>query len=217
MRARRPSGRIESPSFDEAAEASKHYVWFQSHIFPTCFVCGPGRRLDDGMRLYPGTIPERSIVATPWKPDASMPSEDKRIRDEIVWAALDCTSFFPHHPADAVLGRLHAQILRETKVGHRYVVVGWKVGSEGRKLSSGTAVFDEDGNACASALATWIQLQPDQAAASKEQARPKLGLVASPSLRVGTRWWGFSKIGTGFGGWLREGHLEAGSVGAVQE
>jgi hypothetical protein len=152
------------------------------------------------MRLYPGAIPERSIVVTPWTPDASMPNEDKRIRDQIVWAALDCTSFFPHHPAEAVLGRLHAQILRETKVGDRYVVVGWKVGSEGRKLYSGTAVFDEDGNACASALATWIQLEPDQAAASKEQARPKLGLVASPSLRVGTRWWGlFTAAGRGFG------------------
>jgi hypothetical protein len=152
----------EPPSFDEAVEASKRYVWFQSHIFPTCFVCGPGRPLDDGMRLYPGAIPERSIVATPWTPDASMPNQNNRIRDEIVWAALDCTSFFPHYPAKAVLGRLHAQILRETKVGDRYVVVGWKVGSEGRKLWSGTAVFDEDGNACASASATWIQLQPDQ-------------------------------------------------------
>lgn len=160
----------EPLSFDEAVEASKRYVGFQSHIFPTCFVCGPGRPLDDGMRLYPGEIPERSIVATPWTPDASMPNENNRIRDEILWAALDCTSFFPHYSAKAVLGRLHAQILRETRVGDRYVVVGWKVGSEGRKLWSGTAVFDEDGNACASALATWIQLQPDQAGFRVETA-----------------------------------------------
>ena len=153
----------EPPSFDEAVEASRHYVGFQGHIFPTCFVCGPERPLDDGMRLYPGAIPERSIVATPWTPDASMPHENNRIRDEIVWAALDCTSFFPHYPAKAVLGRLHGHILRETRVGERYVVVGWKVGGEGRKLWSGTAVFDEDGNACASAWTTWIQLKPDQA------------------------------------------------------
>ncbi|MBW2160285.1 MAG: hypothetical protein JRH14_10040 [Deltaproteobacteria bacterium] len=152
----------EPLSFDEAVEASKHYVGFQAHIFPTCFVCGPGRPLNDGMRLYPGAVSGRSIVATPWTPDASMPHDNNRIRDEIVWAALDCTGFFPHYPVTAVLGRLHGHILRETRVGERYVVVGWKVGGEGRKLWSGTAVFDEDGNTCASALTTWIQLKPDQ-------------------------------------------------------
>lgn len=153
----------EPVSFEEAVEASKRYAGFEGHAFPTCFVCGPKRPLDDGMRLYPGAVPGRSIVATPWTPDASMPHQDNRIRDEILWAALDCTSYFPHYPAPAVLGRLHADLLREVLVGERYVVVGWKVGSEGRKLWSGSAIFDEDGNACASALATWIELKPEQA------------------------------------------------------
>ncbi|KPK13680.1 MAG: hypothetical protein AMJ62_14795 [Myxococcales bacterium SG8_38] len=152
----------EPPSFDEAVEASRHYAGFQAHLFPTCFVCGPGRPLDDGMQLYPGAIPERSIVATPWTPNASMPHESHRIRDEILWAALDCTSYFPHYPAKAVLGRLHGELLREARVGERYMVVGWKIGGEGRKRWSGSAVFDEDGNACASAKATWIELKPDQ-------------------------------------------------------
>ncbi|MFZ1866566.1 MAG: hypothetical protein WAU39_20265 [Polyangiales bacterium] len=152
----------EPLSFEEAVAASEHYVGFQQHLFPTCFVCGPKRPLDDGMRLYPGAVPGRSIVATPWRPDASMPRTNNRIRDEIVWAALDCTSFFPHYPAPAVLGQLHGRLLRETRVGERYVVVGWKVGAEGRKLWSGSAVFDEDGNACASALAVWIKLKHDQ-------------------------------------------------------
>jgi hypothetical protein len=152
----------EPPSFDEAVEASRHYAGFERHLFPTCFVCGPGRPLDDGMRLYPGAIPERALFATPWTPDASMPHENNRIRDEILWAALDCTSYFPHYPAKAVLGRLHAEIAREARVGERYVVVGWKIGGEGRKLWSGSAVFDEDGNVCASAQATWIELKPEQ-------------------------------------------------------
>jgi hypothetical protein len=152
----------EPPTFDEAVEASRHYAGFEAHVFPTCFVCGPGRPLDDGMRLYPGPIAQRQIVATPWTPDASMPHEDNRICDEILWAALDCTSYFPHYPAQAVLGRLHAKLLRDARVGERYVAVGWKVGGEGRKLWSGSAVFDEDGNACALARATWIQLKSDQ-------------------------------------------------------
>ena len=91
-----------------------------------------------------------------------MPHENNRIRDAILRAALDCTSYFPHYPAPAVLGRLHAQLLRDAHVGERYVVVGWKIGGEGRKLWSGSAVFDEDGNACASARAIWIQLKSDQ-------------------------------------------------------
>jgi hypothetical protein len=152
----------DPPSFDEAVEASRHYAGFDAHVFPTCFVCGPGRPLHDGMELYPGALAERSMVATPWTPDASMPHDNNRIRDEILWAALDCTSYFPHHPAQAVLGRLHAQLLREGRVGERYVVVGWQIGGEGRKRWSGSAIFDEDGNACASARATWIELKSDQ-------------------------------------------------------
>lgn len=158
------------PSFDEAVEASRRFAGFEAHLFPTCFVCGPGRPLDDGMCLYPGPLADRSIVATPWTPDASMPHENNRLRDEILWAALDCTSYFPHFPAKAVLGRLHAEIHDETRVGERYVVVGWKMGGEGRKLWSGSAVFDEDGNACASARATWIELKPDQAGFRVETA-----------------------------------------------
>ncbi len=161
----------EPPPFEEAVEASRRYVGFESHLFPTCFVCGPGRALDDGMRLYPGAIAERSIVATPWTPDASMPHESKRIRDEILWAALDCTSYFPHYPTKAVLGRLHAEILHEARVGERYVVIGWKIGGEGRKLWSGSAVFDEDGTPCASASTTWIELKPDQSGFRLETGR----------------------------------------------
>lgn len=152
----------DPPSFAEAVEASRHYAGFEAHAFPTCFVCGPGRPLDDGMHIYPGPTAQRPVVAAPWTPDASMPHENNRIRDEILWAALDCTSYFPHYPAQAVLGRLHARLRREAHIGQRYVVVGWQLGGEGRKLWSGSAVFDADGNACASARATWIQLKPDQ-------------------------------------------------------
>ncbi|MGB8221619.1 MAG: hypothetical protein WCF10_03485 [Polyangiales bacterium] len=152
----------QPPSFEEAVEASKMFPWYEAHIFPTCFVCGPGRPNNDGMNIFPGWIPERALVASPWTPGHSMPNADKRIHDEIVWSALDCTSYFPHYDAPAVLGRLHSKLLRETRVGQRYVVVGWKIGAEGRKLWSGSAVFDENGNACAMGSATWITLKATQ-------------------------------------------------------
>ncbi|MGB8222150.1 MAG: winged helix-turn-helix domain-containing protein [Polyangiales bacterium] len=37
--------------------------------------------------------------------------------------------------------------------------VSWARGREGRKLFSGTVVYDAHGSACAAAAATWIQLQ----------------------------------------------------------
>jgi len=151
------------PSFDEAVEASKRFPGYETHVFPTCFVCGPGRSANDGMNIFPGRINERDLVASPWTPDSSMPNDNKRIDDRIVWAALDCTSYFPHAGTPAVLGRLHGKLLREARVGERYVAIGWKLGGEGRKLWSGSAVFDQDGNPCAIGRATWIALKTEQA------------------------------------------------------
>lgn len=152
----------EALSFEEAVEASKRFPAYENHAFPTCFVCGPGRPDHDGMNIFPGQTADGDLVASPWTPGSSMPNDNKRIQDRIVWAALDCTSYFPHYGAMAVLGRLHSKLLRETRVGERYIAVGWKIGSEGRKLWSGSAVFDEDGNPCAIGSATWIALKADQ-------------------------------------------------------
>ena len=153
----------EPPSFEEAVEASRRFPGYEAHSFPTCFVCGPGRPNNDGMDIFPGRIAERDLVASPWTPDPSMPNHDNRIDDKIVWAALDCTSYFPHYGSVAVLGRLHSKLLCEPRIGERYVAIGWKIGSKGRKLWSGSAVFDEDGKACAMGSATWIALKTEQA------------------------------------------------------
>lgn len=153
----------EPPSFEEALEASKRFPGFEAHVFPTCFVCGPSRPDNDGMNIFPGYIAERDLVASPWTPDDSMPNDNKRIDHKILWAALDCTSYFPHAGQVAVLGRLHGKLVREARVGERYVAVGWKLGGEGRKLWSGSAVFDEDGKPCAVGSATWIALKSEQA------------------------------------------------------
>ncbi|MEI2700767.1 MAG: hypothetical protein V9E94_21380 [Microthrixaceae bacterium] len=64
------------------------------HAFPTCFTCGPDRASGDGLRIFPAQVPGRpELVVSPWRPDRSFVDDDDRIRDELVWAALDCPSW----------------------------------------------------------------------------------------------------------------------------
>ncbi|HEX6207237.1 MAG TPA: hypothetical protein VF058_02650 [Actinomycetota bacterium] len=85
------------------------------------------------------------------------------IRPEFVWAALDCPGAFAtgFPGAPMVVGRLAARVVRSARVGERCVVMGWSEGSEGRKRFAGTAVLGEDGEPLATAMATWIELQPE--------------------------------------------------------
>ncbi len=157
---------IEAPepvSFTEAEEASRSYLGFRQHIFPTCLVCGPQRTEGDGLRIFPGSVPGRDIVAAPWTPDASLAGEDGPVRPEFVWAALDCPSGWavfgdPSQGRPAVLGRLAARLIAPIRPGDRCVIIGWPLGEDGRKLYSGTALFSHDGELRAVARATWVRL-----------------------------------------------------------
>ena len=148
-----------APGHVEAVEASRHYVGFNRHAFPTCFVCGPQRARGDGLRIFPGAIAERGVVAAPWMPDASLDRGDGKVRPEFMWAALDCPGFFAVSP-DAkpmLLGEFTAHVDRCVHVGEPCTVIGWKIGSSGRKHEAGTALFDEDGELCGRARALWIE------------------------------------------------------------
>jgi hypothetical protein len=157
---------IEAPepvSFTDAEEASRSYLGFRQHIFPTCLVCGPQRTEGDGLRIFPGSVPGRDIVAAPWTPDASLAGEDSTVRPEFVWAALDCPSGWavfgdPSQGRPAVLGRLAARLIAPVQPSERCVVIGWPLGEDGRKLYSGTALFSHDGELRAVARATWVRL-----------------------------------------------------------
>ena len=150
-------------SFTEAEEASRSYLGFRQHIFPTCLVCGTRRTEGDGLRIFPGSIPGLDIVAAPWTPDASLAGKDNTVRPEIVWAALDCPSGWavfgdPSQGRPAVLGRLAARLIAPVRPGERCVVIGWPRGEEGRKLYSGSALFSHDGELRALARATWVRI-----------------------------------------------------------
>lgn len=152
-----------SPSYQEATAAARHGVRPEEHPFPGCFVCGPERGEGDGMRIFPGPTANGDMVAAPWIPDASLADADGRVRCEFIHAALDCPGGFAaalgNGMRPAVLGRFTAKIDRPVLAGERYVVIGWRLGGNGRKHEVGSALYTADRERRGVARATWIELQ----------------------------------------------------------
>ncbi len=149
------------PPLAAAEEASKAYPLRDEHPFPGCFTCGTARL--DGLRIFPGPVAAREIVAAPWTPDRSLPHEQGVVRPEIVGAALDCPSCFGAgwwaQPGQvALLGRMSAKLVRDVRVARQYVVVGWALGHEGRRTFGASALFDDDGALVGSARAVWVKV-----------------------------------------------------------
>jgi hypothetical protein len=138
-------------SVEEAAAASRRYAGFVHHAYNTCFVCGPAR--EDGLRVYAGPVEGRpGLVASPWTPG-------EEPRPELVWAALDCPSGWAvddFQREGVLLGRMAAQVDRLPAAGDPHVVLGWRVGADGRKRHAGSALFTADGELLARARSTWL-------------------------------------------------------------
>ncbi|MGB8649184.1 MAG: hypothetical protein WCD35_00845 [Mycobacteriales bacterium] len=132
-----------------AAEAEKRFAGLVAHPFPTCFVCSPTR--EDGLRITAGPVGD-GVVAATWTPVDEDPV--------MVWAALDCPGGWscdlPGRPM--VLGRMACRTDALPAPGERQVVMGWHLGSEGRKVRTGSALYDASGRVLAVAAATWIAL-----------------------------------------------------------
>jgi hypothetical protein len=145
----------EPVSVEEAEEASRRYEGFLHHAYNTCFVCGPNR--EDGLRVYAGPVAGRpGLVASPWTPPAN-------VRPELVWAALDCPSGWAvddFQREGVLLGRMAADIDRLPAPGEPHVVVGWRIGEDGRKRYAGSALLTADGEALARARSTWLVPRP---------------------------------------------------------
>jgi hypothetical protein len=148
------------PQYVQAVWASQHYPGFRDHAFPECFVCGPHRRRGDGLRIFPGML-DTGIVAAPWLPADDLDGGDGKVAVEFLWAALDCPGYFAVSGGrrPMVLGEMQAHVDRRVHVGEPCTVIGWKLGAEGRRHFAGTAIFDEDGELCARARATWVELK----------------------------------------------------------
>jgi len=152
---------VAAPAYLEAVEASRHYVGFSRHAFPTCFGCGPQRARGDGLRIFPGRIGASALFAAPWVADGSLDAGDGKVRPEFMWTALDCPG--GHASAEGrvvVLAELTAHVDRRVHSDERCIVVGWNISTSGRKHQAGTALYDEDGELCAYARAVWIEPRP---------------------------------------------------------
>jgi hypothetical protein len=150
-----------APPYVQAVWASQHYAGFRDHTFPDCFVCGPHRRRGDGMRIFPGLL-DSGMVAGPWLPADDLDGGDGKVAVEFHWAALDCPGYFAAVEdtlRPMLLGEMQAHVDRRVNVGETCRVIGWRIGVEGRKHYCGTAIFDEDGELCARAQATWIEMR----------------------------------------------------------
>jgi hypothetical protein len=153
-----------SPGMGAAEAAARDYAGFEHHVFPGCFVCGPDRDRGDGLRLFPGRLPGRDLVAAPVLPDASLPSSGGFLATEIVWSLLDCPGAWAMErdmqETGVVLGRMAARVLAPVPIGTAGVAVGWPLGREGRKLYSGTAFLSAAGVLHGFARQTWIVRAP---------------------------------------------------------
>lgn len=146
------------PKRDVAVSVSRHYRGFATHPAPTCFVCGPRRPADDGLRIFPGLV-EPGVVAAPWNPDVSLDAGDGAVAEEFMWAALDCPGYVAAAPdmRSMLLGELTADVRRRARIGEPCTAVGWAIATDGRKHETGTAVIGADGQPCALARAIWIE------------------------------------------------------------
>ena len=153
---------------DVAEDAMARFDGLTSHPFPTCFVCGPQRHLDDGLGLYAGAVDPADLSRTA---TAFTPRTDHTqylvgtgpaaiIGPEIVWSALDCpggwTLGLPGRPA--VLGRMTAEVKAMPAIGERCVVVGKLDGRDGRKGFTRATAYGADGRELGRARAVWIEI-----------------------------------------------------------
>ena len=157
-------GTVPAPvTSDQATRASQRYEWIDEHPYPRCFVCGPEREPGDGLRIFPGPVEGRELYACTWTPEDSLGDGSGSVRPEFVWAALDCPSGIVTDRfgeiGTVLLGRLAVELLEPVPVGETCVLTAWTVAREGRKLDTGSALFDADGDLLASSRARWIELR----------------------------------------------------------
>jgi hypothetical protein len=154
------------PTLEEARAAAstspvlRHPDW---HPFPSCFVCGPARRAGDGLRVHPGRVAPRALMAAVVEFPADLADAAGLVPTPLLWAALDCPSSFVMYldgrrPRTAyVLGRIAARFDRCPAVAEPLIACAWPGGVDGRKLFAASALYAGT-ELVACARATWISV-----------------------------------------------------------
>jgi hypothetical protein len=149
------------PTVEEARAAAAQRPGDWPATFDSCYVCAPARR--DGLGVVFGPLAAHpGATAAVLHAGADVPADDGAVAPEIAWAALDCPSYTPPlwtHAMPSLLASMHAELLEPVPAGEPVAVVGWTLGSEGRKHRSATAILGHDGRVLARAEALWIRLR----------------------------------------------------------
>ncbi len=134
----------------------------ESTDFTTCFVCGVDRAPKDGLCLYSRMIDNApGLVGDTWELHKGLAGPDGTVNPLYIWAALDCPGYFACAAGKpALLGQLTTEIITPLKAEGTATVIGWDMGTDGRKYHCGTAVFDADGVLVAKAKGLWISIDP---------------------------------------------------------
>jgi hypothetical protein len=143
---------IDPVPFAEARGLSASYSGFIAHPFPTCFVCGPERAVDDGLRMFTGRC-ANGDTATPW----TVPHD---VSEAMVWASLDCPGGWSVgvESRPYVLGRMATHVDAVPVTGANCVVMGRRLGTEGRTAQVATVLYGPDGTPLAWSRATWFAI-----------------------------------------------------------
>lgn len=150
------------PTEVQAIMGTEMYYGFHDHPFDSCFVCGPARRQDDGLRIFAGPYDSAGNVAAPWTPTADLFDAEGKLLPRYIWAALDCPGYAAIAGEDfptMMLGKLNLEIINEVYSSEKLFVKGWKIGQERRKYYAGTALFNSLGEIKAIGKAIWIKLE----------------------------------------------------------
>jgi hypothetical protein len=151
---------VPAPVAVEAARAAAaRYRGPVDGMFSRCFVCGRAR--EDALGVFAGAVEGRDVVASPWTPPAWTAGDDAHVLPEIVWAVLDCPTYFALYGDGELplsfLARLTARVDSPVPAGEEHVVIGWPLDKDGRKHHAGSAVLTRDGDVLAVARALLIQ------------------------------------------------------------
>ncbi|PJZ55680.1 hypothetical protein [Leptospira barantonii] len=155
---------LNSSSLEGIQNPEQEYLGFHKHPFPTCFVCGPNRNHKDGMRIFPAKISDQvgftHLHGAFWNPWKDLSGTDGKIRDEIVWAALDCPGGFAAsyvEPTLIVLVKLRGRLLESIFPEVPYAIQAWEIGRNRRQRIAGTAIYRIDDRKCvAYSEALWM-------------------------------------------------------------
>jgi hypothetical protein len=152
---------VPASEVDAAQEAGRER-WARDHPFPTCVVCGPSR--PDGFGIVPAALPGRDgLFGAAWTPGEAADDGSGCVRQELVWAALDCPTSAPvanfgDGPA-MVLASLTARLGCPLRVGEPHTILSWALDEDGRKHWSAAALYDSDGILTCASRALWIELR----------------------------------------------------------